>query len=219
VQSRCEAEIKTAAVALIQPARGCRPVYSGGMLVRPSALLCCLLLAGCAMPVREQPLREGLDPITTLQWRGFVDEKLRGQVMLGELKGSDPEAVGYLQKTLERVWSSRAPAKPLRDAMEEQLHELRLLANAALPARYALDAEILSLAGGQLPLSSEGEIEVRYRLREVDSGRLVYERRLRSQGEIGYGLLWPPARQRAAKEAALRANLRKLSEELVRLRV
>gem|GEM_PF-4570364 len=140
------------------------------MSVRSSALLACLLIAGCAMPVREQPLRDGLDPITTLQWRGFVDEKLRGQVMLGELKGSDPEAVGYLQQTLERVWSSRAPAKPLRDAMEEQLHELRLLANAALPARYALDAEILSLGGGSLPLSSEGEVEVRYRLREIESG-------------------------------------------------
>lgn len=205
--------------AFIRPAGGRRSAYSSRMSVRSSALLACLLIAGCAMPVREQPLRDGLDPITTLQWRGFVDEKLRGQVMLGELKGSDPEAVGYLQQTLERVWSSRAPAKPLRDAMEEQLHELRLLANAALPARYALDAEILSLGGGSLPLSSEGEVEVRYRLREIESGRLLYDRRLRSQGEIGYGLLWPPARQRAAKESALRANLLKASHELVRLRV
>lgn len=183
-------------------------------------VLFCLLLAGCAMPVREPPLRDGLHPITALQWRGFVDDKLRGQVQLGEIKGSDPEAVGWLQKTLERVWTSRAPLKPVADAIEEQLHELRLLANAAAPARYVLDVEILSLGGGQLPLANEGHAELRYRLREVgEGGRLLYERRLRSEGEIGYGLLWPPARQRAAKEAALRANLLKASQELVRLRV
>lgn len=185
---------------------------------RRALLLLPSLLAGCALPVREQPL-QGLDPITTLQWRSFVDEKLRGQVALGELKGSDPEARGYLQQTLERVWTSRAPAKPIADALETQLQELRLLAGVGTPARYVLEAEILSLGGGQLPLSSEGEIEVLYRLREIAGGRLVYERRLRSQGEIGYGLLWPPARQRAAKEAALRANLLKLGQELVRLRV
>lgn len=191
----------------------------GRMNALRAAVVLPLLLAGCAMPVRESPLREGLDPITSLQWRSFVDEKLRGQVRLGELTGADPEAVGYLQKTLERLWDSRAASKLLRDAVEEQLQELRLLANAALPARYLLDVEILSLAGGSLPLASEGEVEVRYRLREIDGGRVVYERRLRSQGALGYGLLWPPARQRAAKEAALRANLLKLGQELVRLRV
>ena len=151
------------------------------------------------MPVREPPL-QSLDALTALQWRGFVDERLRGQVMLGELKGADAEAVGYLQKTLERIWQSRTPDKPVRDAIEEQLHQLRLLANAAAPARYVLDVEILSLDGGPLPLASEGEAELRYRLREAgDGGRLVYERRLRSQGEVGYGQLWPPARQRAAQ--------------------
>jgi hypothetical protein len=189
--------------------------------VNASALvLLCVLLAACAMPVREQPLREGLHPITALQWRGFVDEKLRGQVALGEIKGSDAEAVGWLQKTLERVWTSRAPQKPVSDAIEEQLHELRLLALAAQPARYVLEVEILALHGGPLPLGSEGHAELRYRLREAgDGGRLLYERRLRSEGEVGYGLLWPPARQRAAKESALRANLLKASQELVRLRV
>ncbi len=190
------------------------------MLVRPAAALSLsLALAGCAMPVREVPLHQGQNPITTLQWRGFVDERLRGQVQLGELKGADAEALGWMRKTLDHVWGSRAAAKPVADALEEQLDALRLLANAALPARYALDVEILRLDGSNLPLGSEGEAEVRYRLREIDSGRLVYERRLRSQGDVGYGLLWPPARQRAAKESALRANLLRLSEELVRLRV
>lgn len=174
------------------------------------------------MPVREQPL-QSLDPVTTLQWRSFVDEKLRGQVQLGQLVGSDPEAVGYLQKTLDRVWTSRAQAKPLRDALEEQLDALRLLANAAATGRYVLDVEILRLEAGGLPLSGDGEAELRYRLRENNaSGRLVYERRLRSQGELpwaGAAHLWPPQRQRAAKEAALRANLRLIAQELVRLRV
>lgn len=183
------------------------------------ALACLGLLTACATPVREQPLHS-LDPITRLQWRSFVDERLRGQVALGDIKGSDPEAQGWMQKTLERVWSSRAPGKPIADALEEQLHQLRLLASVAVPARYVLDVEILQLEGGSLPLSSEGEVEVRYRLREAgEGGRLVYERKLRSQGEISPGLLWPPLRQRAAKESALRANLLRLSEELVRLRV
>lgn len=175
-------------------------------------------LAGCALPVREAPL-QGLDPMTTLQWRSFVDERLRGQVQLGEFKGADAEARGYVQKTLERVWESRTPAKPVLDALEEQLLQLRLLASAAQPARYVLDVEILRLAGGNLPLSSEGEAELQYRLREAASGRLVYERRLRSQGDVNPSLLWPPARQRAAKESALRANLLLLAHELVRLRV
>lgn len=179
------------------------------------------LLAACAAPVREAPL-QSLDPITTLQWRSFVDDKLRGQVALAPLKGADPEAVGYLQKTLDRIWISRAPAKPVADALGEQLEQLRLLANTAAPARYVLEVEILQLQGGPLPLGGDGEAELLYRLREAVTGRLLWERRLRSQGELGWGSpssLWPPQRQRAAKEAALRANLRRLAEELVRLRV
>lgn len=186
--------------------------------VRALIPLLALLLSACAMPVRE-PTLHALDPVTTLQWRSFVDEKLRGQVTLGEFKGADPEAVGWLQKTLERVWTSRALQKPVADALEEQLHELRLLASAAASGRYVLDVEILSLAAGGLPLSSEGEAELRYRLREAEGGRLVYDRKLRTQGDISPGLLWPPGRQRAAKESALRANLLKLSQDLVRLRV
>lgn len=170
------------------------------------------------MPVRERPL-QALEPVQTLQWRSFVDERLRGQVQLGEFKGADPEALGYVQKTLERLWESRTPPKPVVDALEDQLLQLRLLANAAQPARYVLDVEILRLSGGNLPLSSEGEAELQYRLREAASGRLIYERRLRSQGEVSLVQVWPPARQRAAKESALRANLLLLANELVRLRV
>lgn len=176
-------------------------------------------LGGCAMPVREPPL-QGLAPVTALQWRNFMDEKLRGQVSLGEVKGSDAEAEGWLRATLDRVWGSRALRKPVADALEEQLDQLRLLANAAQGGRYVLDVEILSLEAGGLPFGSEGEAELRYRLREAgEGGRLLFEKRLRSAGDLMPGLLWPPARQRAAKESALRANLLRLGGELARLRV
>lgn len=218
LRGRCEAEIKAAKPARFRPWPGGGLPTVAGMRVLCPLLAAAGLLAGCALPVRETSL-QGLAPVQTLQWRSFVDERLRGQVQLGEFKGADPEARGYVQKTLERVWESRTPAKPVVDALEEQLMRLRLLANAAQPARYVLDVEILRLAGGSLPLAGDGEAELRYRLRESDSGRLVYERRLRSQGEVNPALLWPPARQRAAKESALRANLLLLAHELVRLRV
>lgn len=186
--------------------------------LRPAALLAAFLMAACAVPVREQALREP-ESIATLQARNFVDDKLRGEIQVGEIKGTDPDALGYLQQTLDRVWRSRATQKTVGDALEEQLHELRLLASAARPGRYVLDVEILSLGSGGLPLSSEGEAEVRYRLREAQGNRVIYERRLRSTGDVPMGLLWPPLRQRAAKESALRANLAKLGQDLVRLRV
>lgn len=183
-----------------------------------ACLLCLAVLSGCALPVREPPLN-GLAPLTALQWRNFMDEKLRGQVVLGEIKGADPEAEGWMRSTLDRLWGSRALQKPLGDALETQLDQLRLLAGAP-GGRYVLDVEILLLDAGGLPFGSEGAAELRYRLREsAEGGRLLYERRLRSTGELMPGLLWPPARTRAAKESALRANLLKLGEELARLRV
>jgi hypothetical protein len=186
---------------------------------RRALLLASAALAGCAMPVRERNLAGSVPPVTALQWRNFVDEKLRGQVRLGEPKGADAEAVGILQKSLERVWQSRLAAKPLQDAVEDQLEQLRLLASLSEQARYVLDVNVLRLDAGPLPLGSEGEAELHWQLRESGSGRLLFDRRLRSSGEVGWGLAWPPARLRAAKESALRANLLKLAEALVRLRV
>jgi hypothetical protein len=190
------------------------------MSVRRRSLLALpALLSACAMPVRERPLAGGVPEVTALQWRNFVDPQLRGQIRLGKLEGSDPEASGFLQQALERVWHSRAPAKPVKDAIEDQLEQLRLLASLSEQARYVLDVSILTLDGGALALSSEGEAELHWQLKEAGSGRLLFDRRLRSSGEVGYGLAWPPARRRAAKESALRANLVKLAEALVRLRV
>ena len=69
--------------------------------MRPTLVLVLLAtLGGCAMPVREPPL-QGLAPVTALQWRNFMDEKLRGQVSLGEVKGGDAEAEGWLRATLD----------------------------------------------------------------------------------------------------------------------
>ena len=87
-----------------------------------------VLLAGCNTPVRETRLK-AVDERTALQWRSFVDERLRGQIGLGSIKGSDPEAVGYLQKTLQWTWRSRLDERTVSDALEEQLRLLRLFAS------------------------------------------------------------------------------------------
>ena len=180
-----------------------------------------VLLAGCNTPVRETRLK-AVDERTALQWRSVVDERLRGQIGLGSIKGSDPEAVGYLQKTLQWTWRSRLDERTVSDALEEQLRLLRLFASMPGSGRYVLDVEVMQLDSDGYPFGSDGRAELRYLLREraeSGEGRLVYERRLRTQGELPWLPLLPNHRQRMARESALRANLAKLAEELVRLRV
>lgn len=183
-----------------------------------------IVLAACNTPMREQRL-QAVDERTALQWRSFVDERLRGQIALGNIKGSDPEAVGYLQKTLQWTWRSRLDERTVSDALEEQLRLLRLFASSPGSGRYVLDVEVMQLDSDGYPFGSDGRAELRYQLRERDpsndlgSSRLVYERRLRTQGELPWLPLLPNHRQRLARESALRANLAKLAEELVRLRV
>ena len=111
------------------------------------------------------------------------------------------------------------------DALEEQLRLLRLFASSPDGGRYVLDVEVMQLDSDGYPFGSDGRAELRYRLRERTDraeggeGRLIYERRLRTEGELPWLPLLPNHRQRLARESALRANLAKLAEELVRLRV
>lgn len=179
-------------------------------------------LAACARPVRTPPL--ALGEWQALQWRSFVDDKLKGQIALGDVRGGDPEAEGWMRKALAWAWGTPTRDLALQDALEDQLRALRLLAGAAQAARYRLDVQLLRVEAEGLVLGAQAQAEVLYRLRERgeggEGGRLVYERRVRTEGQAGWsdhGLAG--GRQRLAKEAALRGSLALLARDLVSLRV
>jgi len=195
------------------------------MLVPRRTLLIALpgLLAGCGTPLRTPPL--ALTPRQALQWRSFVDEQLRGQIVLGEVHGADEPAVGFLQQALAFVWGSPLASQVVLDALEDQLRALRLLAGTPEAGRYRLDArlmqlEVVGLIGG-LVGSVEAQARVEYSVREREEpGRLIYQRQVRSAGKAGWlDHAFTADRQRLAKEAALRAGLLLLAQDLVALRV
>lgn len=178
-----------------------------------------LLVAGCGTPLRTPPL--ALTPRQALQWRSFVDEQLRGQIVLGEVQGADEPAVGFLQKSLAFVWGSPLSGQVVLDALEDQLRALRLLAGTPDAGRYRLDARLLQLEVGGLIGSAEAQARVEYTVRErEEGGRLIYQRQVRSEGKAGWlDHAFTADRQRLAKEAALRAGLVLLAQDLVSLRV
>lgn len=182
-------------------------------------LLLPLGLAACSSAVRTPPLV--LSDWQALQWRSFVDDKLKGQIELGEVQGGDAQAQGWMRQALAWAWGTPTRDQTVQDALEDQLRALRLLASAAQTARYRLDVQLLRVEAEGLLLSAQAQAEVVYRLRERgDAGRLIYERRVRSEGQAGWldhGLA--SDRQRLAKEAALRSSLALLARDLVSLRV
>lgn len=178
-----------------------------------------LLATGCSTPLRTPPL--ALTPRQALQWRGFVDEQLRGQIVLGEVQGADAPAVGFLRKSLAFVWGSPLSGQVVLDALEDQLRALRLLAGTPDAGRYRLDARLIQLEVGGLIGSAEAQARVEYSVRErEEGGRLIYQRQVRSEGQAGwFDHAFSADRQRLAKEAALRAGLVMLAQDLVALRV
>ncbi|MBB5202995.1 hypothetical protein HNQ51_000288 [Inhella inkyongensis] len=177
------------------------------------------LLAGCSSAVQSPPL--AISARQALQWRSFVDDQLKGQIALGEVTGADAPAVGYLRKTLAWLWGSRTSPDTVGDALEDQLRALRLLAPLPGTGRYQLDTQLMALEAEGLLGPSEAQAQVEYRLREKgEGGRLIYQRRIRSQAKAGWlDHGFASERQRLAKEAALRASLMMLAQDLVALRV
>ena len=178
------------------------------VLRRALPLLMLTLLAACASPVHTPAL--ALDDFQALQWRGLVDERLRGQVELGEVQGADRAAEG-----------SGTSEQTLLHALEDQLRALRLMAGAPQSARYRLDVQLLRLDLGGHVMSAKVEAELRYQLRERgEGGRVLYERKVRSAGSanwLDHGAA--SGRKRLATEAALRSNLGMLARDLISIRV
>lgn len=186
---------------------------------RRALLLSSLALAGCSTSV--QTPQTTISSRQALQWRSFIDDQLRGQIALGQIEGSDAPAVGYLRKTLAFLWGSRIDAQVINEALEDQLRALRLLAPLPGEGRFELDAKLLKLEVEGLVMSSDAQAVVLYSLHERGpGGKLVYQRRMRSHGEAGWlDHGFASERQRLAKEAALRASLVMLAQDLVTLRV
>lgn len=186
-----------------------------------SALLAATLLGGCGSTVQAPPL--ALKPMQALQWRSFVDPELRQQIGLGEVQGGDAAAASLLDKTLHWLWGSHTANEVVQDALEDQLRALQLFAPGPNPGRYQLDARLISLEASGLIAGAEATARVEYTVRErhpEGQGRILYQRQVRSQGEAAWlSHLMGSERQRLAKQAALRAGLMQLAQDLAQLRV
>ncbi|MBH9551714.1 hypothetical protein [Inhella gelatinilytica] len=196
----------------------------------PIVALALTALVGCGSTVQSPPL--ALKPLQVLQWRSFVDPQLRQQIGLGDVQGGDAGAADFLGQTLRWLWGTHTPNAVVQDALEDQLRALQLLAAAPHPGRYRLDARIISLEASGLLGGAEATARVEYTVREnlpeaqaapgaADGpGRILYQRQVRSQGEAAWlSHLMSGDRQRLAKQAALRAGLVVLAQDLVQLRV
>lgn len=190
-------------------------------LARRTVLLGLPALAACGSTVQTPPL--ALKPMQALQWRSFVDPQLRHQIGLGQVEGGEPEAREFLDKALRWLWGSHTPNEVLQDALEDQLRALALLAATPQAGRYRLDARVITLEVDGLMGSADAKAKVEYtvREREAQAGATpIYQRQVRSQGQAGWlDHVLSGDRQRLAQQAALRAGLILLAQDLVALRL
>lgn len=168
------------------------------------------LLAGCGTP--SQSLNMVLPAAEALQLRGFMPEALRGQVMLEAVVGGSETS---------RWWGSRVSSLALQDALEDSLRAVGLWAMTQQGARYQLKAELLSLVQPLVALDTTVTATVNYKLLDSSSGRLVYERSVRTayQAEFGDAMLSQPERLRLANEGAIRQTVNLMLRDLPNLQL
>lgn len=176
-----------------------------------TAAMLALLLAGCGTPSRPLPM--AVSAADALQIRGWVPEALKAQVGVAPVTGGQPTG---------RWWGSKVSAVALQQALDESFHAVGMKPQAPEPApRFELQAELLELDQPLVPaVGVTVGVAVRYTLVDKAGGRTIYQRRIASSDEAGFGeaIVSPSERLRLANERALRANIDLLLRDLVTLR-
>jgi hypothetical protein len=167
-------------------------------------------LAGCGTP--SQPLPMVITPAEALQLRTWVPEVFKLQIAVAPVQGGE---------ATWRWWGSKVSQDALQAALEDSLHAVGLRPLAPEPpARFELRTQLLSLEQPLAAAEVTVRAAVRYQLVERASGRLLFDRTLRSEERAGLSdaLFSQPERLRIANERVLRANFALMLRELLALR-
>lgn len=172
------------------------------------ALFAAALVAGCATPAGVERMQVD----TSLAMRtAAAASPLQGKVAVNDVTGGSET---------NPLWVSKVSSGDFARALESSLRDAGLLAADAKAGPYTLAANLQSLEQPFFGLSLTVTATVKYLLIERATGKTVYEQTVVTPhtAQLGDALLGFE-RLRLANEGAMRANISRLIEELIAIKV
>ena len=162
-----------------------------------------MLAAGCAQPARVDRMIASQSPQSAA---------LPAQSPLHRAIGTTVVEGG---RTTIPIFTPEVDNDAFISALRESLNRNGLLAGTAAPARYTLQASLIRADQPVRGLNKTVLTTIRYRLRDVASGRVVYDEQIDSRFTVTFDdEPIASSRHRQANEGAMRQNLEKLIERL-----
>lgn len=182
-----------------RPARAYRLLASMGLFV---------FLAACGTPTEPPSL--ALTAAESLQMRGWVPDRLKGQVVLSPVTGGQPTGM---------FWGSKISNAALQEALDSSMRATGMLALSPGAGNYQLEAQLVELEQPWIGVNVKVVVTIAYVAIEKRSGTVLYQRRLRSQyvAEFGSAMVDPNERLRLANEGAVRSNINLMMRDLIAL--
>ena len=176
--------------------------------LRVLALLAVALLAGCATPARVERMQ--VDP-SLAQRTTAAASPLKGKVAIKDVTGGSET---------NPAWMSKVSSGDFERALEASLQAAGLLAADRQAGPYALVADMQSLDQPFFGASLTVTATVKYTLIDRASGKAVYERVLATPYTAAFSdAFMAMERLKLANEGAMRANISRLIEDLIALKV
>jgi len=171
-------------------------------------LLAAALVAGCAAPARLEQMQVD----TSLAQRtAAAASPLAATVAIKDVTGGS---------STNPMWLSKISSSEFERALEASLRTAGLLAANRQAGPYTLVADLISLDQPYIGVSLTVTVTVKYWLVERTSGKTVYEKTIATPHTAAFGDAFIYSeRLRLANEGAMRANISRLIEELIALKV
>lgn len=173
-------------------------------------LLMVLLLGVSACGTATDPPSLGLSSKESLQMRGWVPDRMKGQILLSPVTGG--QATGSM-------WGSKISNQALFEAIEGSLRAIGALAIRPGTGDFQMEAQLVELEQPILGVNTRVAVTIAYTVVEKRTGTIVYQRRLRSAyvAEFTASMVNPNDRLRLATEGAVRSNINLMLRDLIAL--
>lgn len=165
-------------------------------------------LAGCGTPADAPNL--ALTAQDSLQMRGWVPDRLKGQVLLSPVTGGQETG---------SWWGSKISNAALQEAIESSLRATGMLAIRPGAGGYQMEAQLIALEQPKFDLDTRVAVTIAYTVVDKRNGTVVYQRQLRSLyvAEFTSAVLDSNERLRLANEGAVRNNVNLMLRDLIAL--
>ncbi len=169
-------------------------------------------LAGCG--TATDPPSLALTSQESLQMRGWVPDRLRGQILLSPVTGGQPTGGMW-----DSMWGSKLSNRALQEAIEESLRATGMLALRPGTGNYQMEVQLIELEQPIIGLNTRVAVTLAYTVLVKRSDTVVYQRRLRSAyvAEFTSAMVDPNERLRLATEGAVRSNVNLMLRDLIAL--